>query len=122
MKYIKKRVEIEAFKFDVEEMPDWFITKINSGEVVIFNNDNDLTDFQFCEIYTLEGVMVANKGDYIIRGVKGEIYPCKADIFKQTYEPSDSTQSHEKLIEQVIKNREEYDDMVFRNIKPSNQN
>ena len=38
------------------------------------------------EIETLEGVMKANKGDYIIKGVKGELYPCKADVFKLTYE------------------------------------
>lgn len=38
------------------------------------------------EIETLEGVMKANKGDYIIKGVKGELYPCKPDVFKLTYE------------------------------------
>ena len=38
-------------------------------------------------IVTLEGVMTANAGDWIIRGVKGEIYPCKPDIFEATYEP-----------------------------------
>lgn len=38
-------------------------------------------------IKTLEGDMTANIGDYIIKGVKGEFYPCKPDIFKQTYEP-----------------------------------
>ena len=37
-------------------------------------------------IRTLEGVMVAQKGDYIIKGVKGEVYPCKPDIFEMTYE------------------------------------
>ena len=40
-------------------------------------------------INTLEGVMKANKGDYIIQGVKGEYYPCKADVFKDTYETED---------------------------------
>lgn len=38
------------------------------------------------EIETLEGVMVANPGDWIITGVKGERYPCKDDIFQETYE------------------------------------
>ena len=37
-------------------------------------------------IETLEGNMLANKGDYIIKGVKGEFYPCKPDIFEMTYE------------------------------------
>jgi hypothetical protein len=38
------------------------------------------------QIETLEGVMTANPGDWIIRGVKGEVYPCKDDIFQLTYE------------------------------------
>lgn len=38
-------------------------------------------------IPTLEGVMEASEGDYIIKGVKGEFYPCKPDIFEATYEP-----------------------------------
>lgn len=38
-------------------------------------------------IPTLEGAMLANEGDWIIRGVKGELYPCKSDIFELTYEP-----------------------------------
>ncbi len=42
------------------------------------------------EIETLEGVMKANKGDWIIRGVKGELYPCKPDIFEMTYEKADN--------------------------------
>lgn len=37
-------------------------------------------------VKTLEGDMVANRGDYIIKGVKGEFYPCKGDIFKATYD------------------------------------
>ena len=39
-----------------------------------------------CQIKTLEGTMTADKGDWIIRGVKGEFYPCKPDIFAATYE------------------------------------
>jgi len=38
-------------------------------------------------IHTLEGVMRADVGDWIIKGVKGEVYPCKPDIFAATYEP-----------------------------------
>jgi len=39
------------------------------------------------KIHTLEGVMTANIGDYIVKGIKGEFYPCKPDIFAETYEP-----------------------------------
>jgi len=42
------------------------------------------------KIPTLEGLMVATEGDWIIRGVKGELYPCRADIFEATYEPVDA--------------------------------
>jgi len=42
------------------------------------------------KIPTLEGLMVATEGDWIIRGVKGELYPCKPDIFEATYEPVDA--------------------------------
>lgn len=40
------------------------------------------------DIHTLEGVMTADPGDWIIKGVKGEFYPCKPDIFEATYEPA----------------------------------
>ena len=40
-------------------------------------------------IHTLEGTMTANPGDWIITGVNGEQYPCKADIFEKTYEPAE---------------------------------
>ena len=43
------------------------------------------TDTEF-DITTLEGIMHANVGDYIITGVHGEVYPCKPDIFEETYE------------------------------------
>lgn len=41
-----------------------------------------------CELYisTLEGILKADKGDYIIKGIQGEVYPCKPDIFEETYE------------------------------------
>ena len=43
------------------------------------------------KIFTLEGTMVASPGDWIIRGVSGEHYPCKPDIFEATYEPTEGT-------------------------------
>ena len=47
-----------------------------------------LTTESFCKIKTLEGEMEGQKGDWNIKGVKGEIYPCKPDIFAATYEPA----------------------------------
>lgn len=53
------------------------------------------------EIETLEGVMKANKKDYIIKGIEGEIYPCKPDIFKKTYETlNESPNTIDKLFNQ----------------------
>jgi hypothetical protein len=87
-KYRKKPVEIEAFKFYVDGMPDWFMDKVSSNDVVLHNCGYGRygIDEAYCEIKTLEGVMRANGGDYIIRGVQGELYPCKPDIFEMTYE------------------------------------
>ncbi len=77
-KYRKKPIEIEAFKFRVDPVPDWFMDKVSTDEVITF-------EFH-CNIKTLEGLMRASHGDYIIKGVKGEFYPCKPDIFELTYE------------------------------------
>jgi hypothetical protein len=88
MKYRKKPVVIEAFKFYVDGMPDWFMDKVSSNDVILRNcnyNRYDITE-AYCEIKTLEGTMIGSGGDYIIKGVQGEIYPCKPDIFEQTYE------------------------------------
>lgn len=57
------------------------------GEYVDVNETPDLIDGGTIEIITLEGRMEASPGDYVIRGVQGEFYPCKPDIFEATYEP-----------------------------------
>lgn len=86
-KYIKRPIVIEAFKFYEDYMPDWFFEKVTANEVVLRNCDYKQysIDEVYCEIKTLEGVMRANGGDFIIKGINGEIYPCKPDIFKRTY-------------------------------------
>lgn len=87
MKYRKKPVEIEAFRFYVDPMPDWFMDKVTSNEVILHNCDYRTEgNLAYCIIKTLEGEMRGNGGDYIIRGVQGEIYPCKPDIFEETYD------------------------------------
>ena len=88
MKYRKKPVIIEAFKLGVDNIPDWFMDKVSTNEIILKGTSSG---FNHCEdtnadINTLEGVMHANFGDYIIKGVNGEIYPCKPDIFEKTYE------------------------------------
>ena len=81
-KYRKKPVVIEAFQWRVgDTRPDWFVSARRAGTVGADNGDG-------CDIQTLEGIMHASAGDWIIQGVKGEIYPCKPDIFAATYEPA----------------------------------
>ena len=82
MKYRKKPVIIEAFKLGTDEHPNWFT---NNNSCMIINRDQSGLALQ-ADIKTLEGTMTANLGDFIIQGVKGEIYPCKPDIFEATYE------------------------------------
>jgi len=74
---------IEAFQFGDEKPLDWFDEACESGVARVYiNEDGDMC----AEIETLEGTHRANMEDYIIRGVKGELYPCKPDVFAMTYE------------------------------------
>lgn len=90
MEYRKKPVVIEAFRWtgdqDQTEDPEWIIEAIKNGTAV-FHSERTGQDHFDMHIETLEGIMQALPGDYIIRGIKGEIYPCKPDIFEATYEP-----------------------------------
>ncbi|MED0799329.1 hypothetical protein P4T18_18125 [Bacillus inaquosorum] len=92
-KYRKKPVEIDAFKYG-GSWPDWFHDKVTSSDVITHADFESGDPFEpneglWCEIKTLEGVMIAREGDYIIRGIEGELYPCKPDIFEKTYEKVD---------------------------------
>lgn len=78
-KFRKKPVVIEAFRFGIDNWPEWFADKVTNNDVVTYSDH--------CQIVTLEGVMRGEVGDFIIQGVNGEIYPCKPDIFEKTYEP-----------------------------------
>jgi hypothetical protein len=80
MKYRKKPVEIEAVQFTDDD----YVTLASIGRMGLKPDvkHNPLR----MEIETLEGVMTVHLGDYIIKGVNGEFYPCKPDIFKKTYE------------------------------------
>lgn len=92
--YRKKPVVIEAFqmvkelRLDPGEWPDWLCEagrKSRFDPGAMFLDPNDPERKQFC-IRTLEGLLGVNWDDWIIQGVKGELYPCKPDIFEATYE------------------------------------
>ena len=79
-KFVKKPVVIEAIQYNgenIEAIEDFVGKKLST----VMSSDVDVKLI----IPTLEGYMKALKGDYIIKGIKGEFYPCKPDIFKQSY-------------------------------------
>lgn len=94
----KKPVVIEAFQMtreqrqDNKDWPDWLNeawNKPHDAAGAVFPKDfpdSDGTD-ELC-IFTMEGVHLVTFDDWIIRGVSGELYPCKPDIFERTYEPA----------------------------------
>ena len=99
MKYKKKPVVIEAFRYDGDlkgaggkyYVPEWAVEAFESG-VMYYKWSLTLSPLlSGSELYiqTLEGEHHVSVGDYVIRGVNGEIYPCKPDIFDKTYEPVD---------------------------------
>ncbi len=83
-KFRKKPVVIEAFDTSkASDAPDWLLAALNNGTVWYDSVDGRM------RIRTLEGVHEAGPGDWIIQGVKGELYPCKPDIFAATYEAAE---------------------------------
>ena len=78
MKFRKKPVVIEAIQYNGENLEE--IEKF--APISIMNNHPCFKFF----VKTLEGIMYVTEGDYIIKGIKGEFYPCKPDIFELTYE------------------------------------
>lgn len=89
-RYRKKPVEIEAIQYTGNnnfEIRNW------SNDIVypspVLEPDEENPSGSYLQIKTLEGIMTAIPGDYIIKGVKGEFYPCKPDIFELTYDKID---------------------------------
>jgi hypothetical protein len=84
MKYRKKPIIVEATQYfanmgeHTAQTPVWLIDACIDGR--IFARDNNTF------IKTLEGELKVNDGDWIIKGIQGELYPCKPDIFEATYE------------------------------------
>ena len=98
MKYRKKPIVIEAFqltehsRWDNADWPQWAheawnLNRSAVGSLSPLFLTNPLESS--LSIVTLEGTMRVDIGDWIIRGIKGELYPCKPDIFAATYEPVD---------------------------------
>jgi hypothetical protein len=91
-KYRKKPVVIEAFQFAKDnflrsKMPAWLKQAMSDGQVVLWSQYGG--EVIGGEIKTLEGTMEVSENDYIIKGIQGEFYPCKPDIFEKSYESVD---------------------------------
>jgi hypothetical protein len=82
--FIKKPIKVEAIQFfdNVKEIES-FVGK------ELLGNMNGTEQVQELYISTLEGEMIATRKDWIIKGIKGEFYPCKPDIFEKSYNSSD---------------------------------
>ena len=97
MKYRKKPVVIEAIRLTTDNFD--VVCDFMGGTPVPKHNpdfgidENGNTNEPYLGVYieTLEGKMLANYGDYIIKGVNGEFYPCKPDIFEKTYDKDDDS-------------------------------
>ena len=98
-RYIKKPVTVEAIQWTGDNLRD--VISFTNGPPYDRSDHAGMSWEDYCElvardglkIFTLEGKMNASVGDWIIRGIKGELYPCKPDIFEETYVPAPATQS-----------------------------
>lgn len=81
-KFRKKPVVIEAMQF-TEESKERVYRFVTCSKFASHDNDGN----PVLDIWTLEGRVSARLGDWVIKGVAGEFYPCKPDIFEATYEP-----------------------------------
>src|SRR5574344_1575959 len=109
--YTKLPVTVEAIQWDGKNLKE--VTSFISGKPVDLSEyaavfaweryENIISD-KGLTINTLEGDMKASIGDYIIKGVNGEFYPCKPDIFNKTYQESNSpnAQEFDKVVSPVI--------------------
>ena len=89
-KFRKKSVAIEARQWtgdNFQELYNWGLPdSINSYAKIVWAGPPH-SESKCLSIETLEGEMIASLGDWIIKGVEGEFYPCKPDIFEATYDP-----------------------------------
>ena len=97
-RYVKKPVTVDAFRLGYDGTPDWALNAVENMTLILHGTQYGMqehTDIS-ADVKTLDGWVCAKYGDYIIRGVKGEIYPCKPDIFEKKYESDCGSDLHLK--------------------------
>ena len=92
-RFTKRPITIEAMQWDgtpsgATPIIDWILNHDHSAGYWAPGEWDHETNAAYIRITTLEGNMIASRGDWIIRGVQGEFYPCKDAIFRETYEPA----------------------------------
>ena len=88
-RYKTKPCEIEAIQFtnaSIDEVIEFTEGKAQLCHDLVYRINRPQSDGNYLLIETLEGLMKATQGDYIIRGLRGEYYPCKPDVFTKKYE------------------------------------
>lgn len=82
--YRTKPCEIEAIQFTRDNFED--VKAFGEGSIKDLIIERCPGGKAYCKVQTLEGLMIATEGDFIIRGLRGEYYPCKPDVFNKKYE------------------------------------
>lgn len=93
-RFRKKPVAVEAHQFvggawAGPNIPAWYTQAFTENRIKHHTDGSWRAPVTHATISTREGVMTADLGDWIIKGVQGELYPCKPDIFAATYEPAE---------------------------------
>ena len=102
-RFTKKPVTIDAWRIDLDNaQPDWVRTAFGH-DVIDWSPEGE-----GLYINTLEGLMVGNIGDWLIRGIKDELYACKSEIFDATYSPADESAQPEQAGQVLTKRRVTY--------------
>jgi len=91
-KFMSKQVTIEAYQVvdedndETRETPKWLIDAVISGKVILITKSHMFPGKQTFIVQTDEGTMEGKVGDWIIKGLEGELYPCRDSIFKAKYD------------------------------------
>lgn len=78
MKYVKKPILIEAIQIKRDNIPE--LIKFSHGDFEYIDGSS------YCMVNTLEGTMQCHFGDYLVKGIHGEFYACKKEVFEESYE------------------------------------
>lgn len=82
--YETKPCIIQAIEFTRNSYEE--VVKFTNGKASNLLIEKRIDGFAYCDIETLEGAMTATEGDFIIKGLRGEFYPCKPDVFNKKYQ------------------------------------